>query len=162
MDSTNVSRTLSLWFGGLAWPEQRVLVCWEHRPAQHPEPLRLTTLHSTSSKAVIKFCLMFPTHHIPYVIVSDNDPQFQCYEFADFAREYGILHQTLSLGHGEAKAGVKVTKKLLRQANPGLARLNYQMTPHSSTGVSPAVAVMGRDLCTKLPILPDNLIAKTA
>nr|KAG5708069.1 hypothetical protein BaRGS_002805 [Batillaria attramentaria] len=64
--------------------------------------------------------ILHKLHEMHHGLNKYNDPQFQCYEFADFAREYGILHQTLSLGHGEAKAGVKVTKKLLRQANPVL------------------------------------------
>ena len=50
-----------------------------------------------------------------------------------------------------------MVKKMLAQENSDLALLNYQATPHSTTGVSPAEALMGRQFKTRLPILPRNL-----
>ena len=38
--------------------------------------------------------------------------------------------------------------------------LNYRATPHSATRVSPAEALMGRQLKTRLRVLPYNLIPK--
>jgi hypothetical protein len=111
-----------------------------------------------------KFKLIFATHGIPEVITSDNGPQFQCKEFREFAREYDFQHQTSSPGfpqaNGEAESAVKIAKKVLSQDEPELALLNYRATPHSSTGVSPASALMNRELRTKLPILPMNLKPK--
>ena len=124
--------------------------------------LEVRQLHSTTASSVInKFRMIFATHGIPEVVVSDNGPQFQCREFHGFAREYDFQHQTSSPGfpqaNGVTESAVKVAKKLLQQADPDLALLNYRATPHSSTGVSPAAALMGRQLRTKLPILPNNL-----
>jgi hypothetical protein len=124
--------------------------------------LEVRYLQSTTSTAVInKFRLIFATHGIPEVIISDNGPQFQCRKFKDFAEEYDFEHRTSSPGfpqaNGEAEAGVKIAKKILKQKDPDLALLNYRNTPHSSTGVSPAVALMGRSLRTKIPTLPKNL-----
>ena len=124
--------------------------------------LEVRQLHSTTASSVInKFRMIFATHGIPEVVVSDNGPQFQCREFHGFAREYDFQHRTSSPGfpqaNGAAQSAVKVAKKLFQQADPDLALLNYRATPHSSTGVSPAAALMGRQLRTKLPILPNNL-----
>lgn len=124
--------------------------------------LEVRQLHSTTSTAVInKFRLIFATHGIPDVIISDNGPQFQCRQFKDFAEEYDFEHRTSSPGfpqaNGAAEAAVKIAKKILKQNDPDLALLNYRNTPHSSTGVSPAVALMGRSLKTKIPTLPTNL-----
>ena len=52
---------------------------------------------------------------------------------------------------------MKVAKKLLAQADPDAALLLYRTTPHSATGVSPSVALMGRQLRTKVPVLSRNL-----
>ena len=124
--------------------------------------LEVRQLHSTSSAAVIhKFKLIFATHGIPEVIISDNGPQFQSHEFREFAQEYDFQHRTSSPGfpqaNGEAESAVKIAKKMLQQMRPELALMNYRATPHSSTGVSPAEALMGRRLRTKLPTLPMNL-----
>ena len=40
--------------------------------------------------------------------------------------------------------------------------MNYRAAPHSSTRVSPAQALMGRQIKTRLPVLPQNLIPKAA
>lgn len=125
--------------------------------------LELVRLHSLSSATVIKkFQQIFATHGIPDVLMSDNGTQFQCTEFHNFAKTYDFTQMFSSpvfpQSNGEAEAGVKIAKKILRQPNTEVALLNYRATPHSSTGVSPAKALMGRELKTKLPILAKNLI----
>ena len=103
--------------------------------------LEVRQLHSTTASSIInKFNMIFSTHGIPEVVVSDKGPQFQCREFHGFAQEYDFQHQTSSPGFTQANA-----------------LLNYRATPHSSTRVSPAAALMGRQFRTKLPILPNNL-----
>ena len=42
--------------------------------------------------------------------------------------------------------------------DPSLALLNYRATPHSTTSVSPAEALMRRKLKMRVPILTKNLI----
>jgi transposase InsO family protein len=129
----------------------------------HSRWLEIMQLHSMTAQAVIhKFRRTFSTHGIPDVIISDNGPQFQCKEFHDFAQKYGFEHKTSSpvfpQSNGEAESAVKNAKKILRQKCPDVALLNYRTTPHCSTGVSPAQALMGRQLRTKLPILEENLM----
>ena len=124
--------------------------------------LEILLLKSTTASVVIKkLRYLFSTHGMPDVIVSDNGPQFRCKEFRDFAQECDFYHQTSSPGfpqaNGEAESAVKIAKKILQQESPDTALLNYRATPHTSTGVSPSVALMGRQLKTKLPTLPQNL-----
>ena len=60
-------------------------------------------------------------------------------------------------GNGAAESAVKIVKKLLSQQSPDIALLNYRATPHSATGMSPAEALMGRRLQTRVPTIPENL-----
>ena len=73
--------------------------------------LEVRQLHEASSGAVIhKLKLIFATHGIPEVIISDSGPQFQSQEFREFAREYDFQHRTSSPGfpqaNGEAESAV--------------------------------------------------------
>lgn len=125
--------------------------------------IEVKRLYTTTSTAVIsKFRQVFATHGIPDEVQSDNGPQFSCKEFAQFASDYGFHHTTSSpyfaQANGAAEAAVKVAKKILSSKKPDLAILNYRSTPHYATKVSPAVALMGRNLNTRMPILPQRLL----
>ena len=129
--------------------------------------LEILPLHTTTAAIVIKkFMQLFTTYGIPDSIVSDNRPQFQRSEFREFTLEFDFDHRTSSPcfphASGKAESAVKVAKKLLSQQSLEIALLNYRATPHSSTGVSPAIALMGRQLKTKLPRLPANLFLQPA
>ena len=125
--------------------------------------LEIVRLHTTTAAEVIsKLQHIFVTHGIPDTVIRDNGPQFQCKEVRHFAHEFDFQHQTcsqaFSQANGLAESGVKIAKTILRQAPPVVALLNYRATLHSGTGVSPAQALMERQLKTKLPVLPDNLM----
>ena len=129
--------------------------------------LEILPLHSTTAAVVIKkFTQLFTDHGIPDAIISDNGPQFQCSEFSEFALEFDFHHQTSSpcfpQAIGKAESAVKVAKKLLRQQSLEIALLNYRQTSHSSAGMRPDIALMGRQLNTKLPRLPANLCQQPA
>ena len=129
--------------------------------------LEILPLHPTTAAIVIKkFMQLFTTYGIPDSIISDNRPQFQCSEFREFTLEFDFDHRTSSPcfphASGKAESAVKVAKKLLSQQSLEIALLNYRATPHSSTGVSPAIALMGRQLETELPRLPANLFLQPA
>jgi transposase InsO family protein len=118
----------------------------------------------TASRVILRFKQIFSSHGIPDVVVSDNGPPFNSKDFARFAEDYGLIHQTSSphfpQANGQAESAVKIAKKLLSQPDLDVALLNYRSTPLSSTGVSPSQALCGRQLRTKVPVLPQRLQPK--
>ncbi|UYV69971.1 K02A2.6-like, partial [Cordylochernes scorpioides] len=128
--------------------------------SRFPEMIQLDRL---TASVVVRSCKsIFARHGIPETVVSDNGTQFgAAREFANFARQYGFTHVTLSprfpQSNGMAEAGVKIAKLILKKnqdPSPGL--LEYRSTPLEN-GYSPAELLMGRKLRTTLPIAPENL-----
>ena len=77
---------------------------------------------------------------------------YSCQAFADFARDWGFIHQTSSPFHpksnGHSEVLVGLAKKLLRKAkdskqDPYLLFLEYRNTP-LECGFSPAQLLMSR------------------
>ena len=73
---------------------------------------------------------------------TDNGPQFASYEFAEFIKGYGFVHQTSSSyyprSNGMAENGVNRAKRLLNKTvatgkDPYLPLLNYRAA-HWKTG----------------------------
>ena len=52
-----------------------------------------------------------------------------------------------------AERAVQTAKTILRQKDPDIALLNYRNTKQSAIGVSPAEALMGRMLRSRVPVL---------
>ena len=128
--------------------------------------IEVEKLSTTTTLAVVNsLSKMFSTHGIPETIVSDNGPQFDSQRFKEFTEEYDLIHITSSphfpQANGLAESAVKIAKKLLKQKSLNVALMNYRSTVHSATGVSPAVALMGRQIRTKVPVLPFNLRIKS-
>ncbi|GFO18778.1 Pol polyprotein [Plakobranchus ocellatus] len=59
--------------------------------------------------------------------------------------------------NGHAESAVKIAKKILSQPEPDIALFNYRATAHSSTETSPARKLMGRELKSNVPFVPDIL-----
>lgn len=122
-------------------------------------------LHSTNTTSVIhKLKEIFSTHGIPDEVKSDCGSQFVSREFKRFAKHYGISLSTSSphfhQANGAAESAVKIAKSILSQPDVHIALLNYRNTPHTATGVSPAEALMGRRLKSRIPTLQQNLKPK--
>lgn len=122
-------------------------------------------ISSLSSLAIIsRLKDVIATHGVFDSIMTDNGPQFVSNEFKDFAAMYGFQHTTSSphfpQSNGEVESAVKIAKSILQQDDTQLALLNYRTTRHSATGVSPAEALMGRRLKTRLPVLVSLLTPK--
>ena len=127
----------------------------------------------TTERTIDELRLIFATHGLPEVVVSDNRPRFTSTEFAEFTRKNGIKHTLVppyhSQSNGAAEMSVRVVKDaLVKQVLEGkkgvsmkhrLANflLRYRTTPHSTTGVTPAELMVKRHLRTKLSLIKPNL-----
>ena len=122
-------------------------------------------VNSTAGGGTIKeLSRIFSTHGLPAVVKSDNEPPFFGEEFKVYMRDNGIQHQKITplwpQANGEVESFMKPITKAIRSAHAEgrdcrkeLYRflLNYRATPHSSTGISPAKLLFGREIATKLP-----------
>lgn len=122
-------------------------------------------VHSTSARATIPILdKIFAAHGIPTVLRSDNGPPFNGMEFGQFAKYLGFRHRKITPLWPEANGEVErfmatlekavrtaiVERKSWRQEMWKFLR-QYRATPHSSTKISPAEALFGRQLNTELP-----------
>lgn len=128
--------------------------------------IEIKHLKSTTSEAVIRqFRDIFTQHGYPRVLITDNGPQFVSQEFISYAREEKFKLHTSSPyfphANGAAERAVQTAKKIIKQKKPDVALLNYRTTKHSATGVSPCVALMGRMLKTRLPVLNQKLLPRS-
>lgn len=129
----------------------------------HSKWPEVAVMKSTSSERTIKeLRSIFSCFGLPQQIVSDNGPQLVSEEFKTFMEENGILHIKSALYHpatnGLTETFVQTMKQALKssQGTQSLNRhlcaflLSYRSTPHTTTKVSPASALLKRKLCTRL------------
>ena len=102
---------------------------------------------------------MIATHGIMNILVSDNGPQFASREFAEFASNYNIQHNTSSplrpQSNGLAKKAVQTIKGLMTKCSRAgddfyLALLDLRNTPRDNVR-SPAQRLMARRTQTRIP-----------
>ena len=104
---------------------------------------------ATSAATIELLCNSFACFGLPSSVVTDNAPYFVSEEIEYFFKQNGIRHQT-SLPYHPASNGlvehtVQTIKKGLRKVTEGTLNtclskvlFTYRMTPHATTGVSPA------------------------
>ena len=119
---------------------------------------------STTTKETVA-CLQhaFALFGLPVTIVSDNGTCFTSAEFQAFVSARGIRHITSAPYHpatnGLAERMVQTFKGHLRKSNVPLRLaldqflFNYRLTPHTTTGISPAELMMSRKLRCRLDLL---------
>lgn len=127
---------------------------------------------TTSNNTIEKLRTWFASAGIPEELVSDNGPQFTSVEFKDFVKHDGIKHTLVAPYHpqsnGLAERGVQILKKALKRQDfdgrkwslqQRLANflLRYRVTPHSTTGTTPAELFLKRQLHTRLSCIKPNL-----
>ena len=106
---------------------------------------------------------------IPVTIVSDNGTCFTSQEFQEFLKQNGIRHVTSAVykpaTNGLAERMVQTFKSALAQSKESYTTLldkflfKYRVTPHTTTGVSPAELLFKRKLRCRLDLLhPDEMI----
>eukprot|EP00731_Ephydatia_muelleri_P018626 Em0011g666a len=139
----------------------------------HSKWLEVSVVSSCSSQQAIKFLRhVFSTHGLPEVLVSDNGSAFISEEFQMFVKRSSIRHITSAPYHpasnGLAERGVKSFKEALKKSSGDVeTRLAsflfaYRLTPHSTTGVSPAELLLGRRPRSLLDSLHPDLASKVS
>ena len=130
--------------------------------------LEVVPVTSTSANStIVTLRSLFARFGVPRSLVSDNGPGFTSAEFAKFLSDNGVTHIRTAPYHpcsnGLAERAVRTTKEALRKVTSGtfnqrLSRFlfNYRVTPSASTGISPAVAMFGRPLRTRLDLLHEE------
>ena len=122
----------------------------------------------TSAGTIQKLRQMFATHGISETVVTDNGSVFTSKEFEHFTNMNAIKHVTTAPYHpasnGLAERAVQTLKTGLKKMTNGniedkLARFlfQYRITPHTTTGQSPAELLMGRRPRSHLDILKPNI-----
>ena len=118
----------------------------------------------TSGKMISCLEAMFATHGLPLSIKTDNGPQFVSEEFEVYLRDNNIEHRTSTplwpQANGEVERQNRSLLKAMRVVHSEgrdwrkeLQKflLGYRSTPHTTTGVSPAKLLFGREIRSKLP-----------
>ena len=126
---------------------------------------------ATTAVTIQNLRRMFATHGLPRTVVSDNGSVFTSNEFQDFLVKNGICNIKTALYHpasnGLAERAVQTLKEGLKKLTSGcletkLSRFlfQYRVTPHTTTGQTPAQLLMSRCLQTHLDQLHPNLSSK--
>jgi len=136
----------------------------------HSKWLEVHIVPSTTTHAAVeKLRLVFATHGLPEVLVTDNGPAFTSAEFSNFTKRNGIRHLTTSPYHpsanGLAERAVQTFKQAMKRSagsGPLDVRisnflLTYRLTPHSTTGRSPAELLMSRQPRSVFDLLRPNI-----
>lgn len=124
---------------------------------------------ATSQGTIEKVRQSFSVHGLPQMLVSDNATCFTSAEFDDFMSKNGIKHVTSAPFHpsnGLAERAVQTLKEGLKrmqgenetlEAKVSKFLFSYRITPHSTTGLSPAEMLMSRRLRSAFDLLlPDS------
>jgi len=118
----------------------------------------------TASDTILALREIFSTLGLPEIIVTDNGPSFTASDFRTFMSLNGIKHITVSPYHpssnGLAERSVQTFKRAMVKIKSGSVReklckflTKYRCTPHSTTGLSPAELLFGRNIRTHLDLL---------
>ena len=129
------------------------------------------TSSATSSSTIELLRRTFATLGLPEVLVSDNATAFTSSEFQEFLKKNGIRHVRTPPYHpasnGQVERVVQTFKEGMKRIKEGslntrLCRFlfKYRMTPHSSTGVSPAELMFGRKWRSQLDLLKPSVEEK--
>ncbi|CAI5647636.1 unnamed protein product [Oreochromis niloticus] len=114
---------------------------------------------------------IFATHGLPEAVVTDNGPTFTSGIFQEFMERNGIRHIRTAPYHpasnGLAECAVETLKDGLKKMlglsiEKRLCRFlfQYRITPHTTTGLSPAELLMGRKPRSHLDLLRSDVGAK--
>jgi len=115
-------------------------------------------LNSISSEAVMRALdQVFAREGFPEVLLSDNGRQFVSHEFEEYLRVRGIVHETTALYSPESAGLIERWNGTLKthldialekgenwEESVETFLMQYRLTPHPSTGLSPSYLLKGR------------------
>ena len=118
----------------------------------------------TSTSTICKLHYMFVTHGIPETVVTDNGSVFPSSEFQHFMDMNGIKHLTTAPYHSASNGLVEQAVLTLKNELKKMTASNiedklahflfqYRITPHATTGRSPAELLMRRRRRVHLDLL---------
>ena len=122
---------------------------------------------ATTTSTISHLRSIFATHGLPEMLVTDNASIFTSEEFTLFTKQNGIRHVTSAPYHpasnGLAERAVQTFKEFMKKTsgdslNTRVSRFlfQYRISPHSTTGISPAELLLGRRPRSRLDLmLPD-------
>ncbi|XP_055701834.1 uncharacterized protein K02A2.6-like [Phlebotomus papatasi] len=131
----------------------------------------------TTSTTIKMLREIFAVHGLCDILVTDQGRQFMSLEFREFCEKNGIRHKTGGPFHpatnGQAERYVRTIKEKLEvlkevdksELDQKLCSilLNYRRTPHATTGVSPSVKLLNRQIKSRLDlIIPREDIVKSS
>ena len=127
---------------------------------------------ATTTSTIDHLRSLFATHGLPEMVVSDNGSVFTSIEFQEFCSKNGIKHVKSAPYHpasnGLAERAVQTFKEAMKRADPQevlstrVSRFlfKYRLTPHSTTGISPAELLLGRRPRSHFDFMVPNLATK--
>ena len=132
----------------------------------------LPTKDTSSSATITMMRHVFSHFGLPMTLVTDNGSNFTSREFELFMSKNGIRHITSApyqpSTNGQAENTVKSFKSFLKHCEGEDWRcqldkflFKYRVTPHSTTGVSPAELLFGRKLRTVLDLVHPSKSVQT-
>lgn len=151
-------------WGPLPNSNEYVLVLIDER-TRWPE---VAFVSSTAATAVVPHLdRIFSQFGFPETLKTDGGPPFNGHQLTEYLRWAGVKHRIVTPENPEANGlaenfmkmvtkvyhAAKIEGKVYKQELYKYLR-NYRSTPHSSTGVPPAEAMLGRQIKTRLPENP--------
>ncbi|XP_039887198.1 uncharacterized protein K02A2.6-like [Simochromis diagramma] len=126
---------------------------------------------STSQVTIEKLRQSFSVFGLPKMLVSDNGTCFTSAEFESFMKQNGIDHVRSAPFHPSSnglaeravqtfKEGMKKVKGDTLQTRLSRFLFSYRITPHATTGLSPAELMMSRRLRSVLDLLMPDVKTK--
>jgi transposase InsO family protein len=131
------------------------------------------TPNATSHTVIEQLRTVFAQFGLPETVVTDNGTCFVSAEFESFLKVNGIKHLTSAPYHpasnGLAERAVQMVKKGLKKTLLGsisshlaTTLMSYRLTPQSTTGVSPAELLLGKQPRSRLDLLkPHTAVCRT-
>ena len=129
--------------------------------------------YATYNTTIEELRKIIATHGLPEVLVSDNGTTFSSAEFLEFTKRNTIRHIRTAPYHpssiGLVERAVQIFKDAMKKQSQDTLQtrvsrflFQYRNTPHTTTGISPAELLMGRQVRTHLSLLFPNTESRVA